>query len=131
MHHSIVCNTSFFKSLQRRDSIKDEITATVDEHIRALEEKKRRLVENLDEIFQSKEKVSLMEVLRETFKFPDVIFEIYAMDRKGSSSIHFMMRFINTCIRVPARLYQTSLSIYMYILCYVILIHYSRCFERY
>ena len=45
------------KYFQRRNSIKDEITATVDEHIRALEEKKRRLVENLDEIFQSKEKV--------------------------------------------------------------------------
>lgn len=34
------------------------ITTTVDEHIRALEEKKRRLIENLDGIFQGKEKVN-------------------------------------------------------------------------
>ncbi len=35
------------------------ITATVDEHIRALEEKKRRLVEMLNEMFESKEKVRI------------------------------------------------------------------------
>ena len=45
-------------TLCRRDLVKNEIVNTVDEHIRALEEKKRRLVENLDGIFQSKEKVS-------------------------------------------------------------------------
>ena len=42
----------------RREAVKDIITNTVDEHIRALEEKKRRLIENLDAIFQGKEKVS-------------------------------------------------------------------------
>jgi len=52
---------------ERRDAVKDEITHTIDEHIRSLEEKKRRLVENLDDIFQCKEKVlkdqrSLLEV---------------------------------------------------------------------
>ncbi|XP_065070731.1 E3 ubiquitin-protein ligase TRIM71-like [Rhopilema esculentum] len=41
----------------RRDAVKNLITATVDEHIRTLEEKKRRLVETLDEMCQQKEKV--------------------------------------------------------------------------
>ena len=41
----------------RRDAVKNLITATVDEHMRTLEEKKRRLVENLDEMCQQKEKV--------------------------------------------------------------------------
>ena len=35
----------------------DYITTTVDEHIRALEEKKRRLIETLTGMYESKEKV--------------------------------------------------------------------------
>eukprot|EP00794_Sanderia_malayensis_P018206 gene18206-20024_t len=41
----------------RRDSVKELITATVDDHIRALEEKKRRLIQSLNEMYDEKEKV--------------------------------------------------------------------------